>query len=128
MILGIGIDTIEIERIRDSHQKYGDRFIERILLPTEIDYCLQHKDPAPSFAVRFAAKEAISKSFGTGIRAELGWLDMEVARHDTGAPYVVLHGKGKALLEARGGNVHISLSHTAHEATAMAILEKRSVG
>ena len=128
MILGIGIDTIEIERIRDSHQKYGDRFIERILLPTEIDYCLQHKDPAPSFAVRFAAKEAISKSFGTGIGAELGWLDMEVARHDTGAPYVVLHGKGKALLEARGGNVHISLSHTAQQATAMAILEKRSVG
>ena len=128
MILGIGIDTIEIERIRDSHQKYGDRFNERILLPTEIDYCLQHKDPAPSFAVRFAAKEAISKSFGTGISAELGWLDMEVARHDTGAPYVVLHGKGKALLEARGGNVHISLSHTTHQATAMAILEKRSVG
>ena len=129
MILGIGIDTIEIERIRDSHHKYGDRFIERILLPTEIDYCLQHKDPAPSFAVRFAAKEAISKSFGTGISAELGWLDMEVARHDTGAPYVVLHGKGKVLLEARGGgNVHISLSHTAHQATAMAILEKRSVG
>ena len=78
--------------------------------------------------MRFAAKEAISKSFGTGISAELGWLDMEVARHDTGAPYVVLHGKGKALLEARGGNVHISLSHTAQQATAMAILEKRSVG
>ena len=54
---------------------------------------------------------------------------MEVARRDTGAPYIVLHGKGKVLLEARGGgNVHISLSHTAHQATAMAILEKRSVG
>ena len=128
MILGIGIDIIEIGRIRDSHQKYGDRFIERILLPSEIDYCLKHKDPAPSLAARFAAKEAISKAFGIGISAELGWLDMEVARHDTGAPYVVLHGKGKALLEARGGNVHISLSHTAQQATAMAILEKRSVG
>ena len=124
MILGIGIDIIEIGRIRDSHQKYGDRFIERILLPAEIDYCLQQKDPAPSLAARFAAKEAIAKAFGTGISAELGWHDMEVARHDTGAPHVVLHGKGKELFEARGGDsVHISLSHTAHLATAMAILE-----
>ena len=124
MILGIGIDIIEIGRIRDSHERLGDRFIERILLPAEIDYCLNHKDPAPSLAARFAAKEAISKAFGTGISAELGWLDMEVARRDTGAPYVILHGKGKELLEARGGsNVHLSLSHTAHQATAMAILE-----
>jgi holo-[acyl-carrier protein] synthase len=126
MILGIGIDTVEIGRIRDSHQRLGDRFIERILLPAEIDYCLKHKDPAPSLAARFAAKEAISKAFGTGITAELGWHDMEVARRDTGAPYVILHGKGKELLEARGGSiVHLSLSHTAHQATAMAILEGR---
>jgi holo-[acyl-carrier protein] synthase len=124
MILGIGIDTVEIGRIRDSHQRLGDRFIERILLPAEIDYCLKHKDPAPSLAARFAAKEAISKAFGTGITAELGWLDMEVARHDTGAPYLILHSKGKELLEARGGSiVHLSLSHTANAATAMAILE-----
>ena len=124
MILGIGIDIIEIGRIRASHQKYGDRFIERILLLAEIDYCLKHKDPAPSLAARFAAKEAISKAFGIGITAELGWLDMEVAHRDTGAPYVILHGKGKELLEARGGsNVHLSLSHTANAATAMAILE-----
>ena len=124
MILGIGIDTIEIERIRDSHQKYGDRFIERILLPTEIDYCLRHKDPAPSLAARFAAKEAISKAFGTGISAELGWHDMEVAKRDSGAPYVILHGTSHALLQSRGGGViHLSLSHTAHQATAMALLE-----
>ena len=124
MILGTGIDIIEVERIRASHEKFGDRFTRRILLPAEIEYCLRHKDPAPFLAARFAAKEAISKAFGTGISAELGWLDMEVARRDTGAPYVILHGKGKELLEARGGsNVHLSLSHTAHQATAMAILE-----
>ena len=86
MIVGIGIDTVEIGRIRDSHQRHGDRFIERILLPAEIDYCLKHKDPAPSLAARFAAKEAISKAFGIGISAELGWLDMEVGPRDTGAP------------------------------------------
>ena len=124
MILGTGIDIIEVERIRASHERFGERFTRRILLPAEIEYCLRHKDPAPFLAARFAAKEAISKAFGTGISAELGWLDMEVARRDTGAPYVILHGKGKELLEARGGsNVHLSLSHTAHQATAMAILE-----
>ena len=126
MILGIGIDTVEIGRIRDSHQRLGDRFIERILLPAEIDYCLKHKDPAPSLAARFAAKEAISKAFGTGICAKLGWHDMEVAKHDSGEPYVVMHGKGLDLLRERGGDlVHLSISHTAAHATGMAILEKR---
>ena len=129
MILGIGIDIIEIGRIRDSHQSLGDRFIERILLPAEIDYCLKHKDPAPSLAARFAAKEAISKAFGTGITADLSWHDMEVARSDTGAPYVILHGKGLDLLRERGGDlVHLSISHTAAHATGMAILEKRPAG
>ena len=129
MILGIGIDIIEIGRIRDSHQRLGDRFIERILLPDEIDYCLKHKDPAPSLAARFAAKEAISKAFGTGICAKLGWHDMEVAKHDSGEPYVMLHGKGLDLLKERGGDlVHLSISHTAHHATVMAILEKRAAG
>ena len=124
MILGVGIDIIEIGRIRDSHQRFGDRFIERIMVPAEIDYCLKHKDPAPSPAARSAAKEAISNAFGIGITPELGWLDMEVAHRDTGATYLILHGKGKELLEARGGsNVHLSLSHTTHQATAMAILE-----
>ncbi|MDP6795437.1 MAG: holo-ACP synthase [Verrucomicrobiota bacterium] len=127
MILGIGIDIVEIGRIRDSHQKLGNRFIERILLSSEIDYCLRHNDPAPNLAARFAAKEAISKAFGTGICAKLSWHDMEIRRRDTGAPYVILHGKGKELFESRGGSaVHLSLSHTSQQATAVAILEKRS--
>ena len=125
MILGTGIDIIEGERIRASYEKFGERFTLRILLPAEIEYCLRHKNPAPFLAARFAAKEAITKAFGTGITAELGWHDMEIARRETGAPYVILHGKGKELLKARGGsNIHISLSHTAHQATAIAILEK----
>ena len=127
MILGIGIDIVEIERIRDSHQKLGNHFIERFLLSSEIEYCLRHKDPSPNLAARFAAKEAISKAFGTGICAELGWHDMEIVRYENGKPYVILHGKGKELLDAQRGNViHLSLSHTAHQATAMAIIEKRS--
>ena len=124
MILGLGIDIIEVERIRSSHQRFGERFLNRILHPNEISYSLSHKDPGPFLAVRFAAKEAISKAFGTGIGAQLSWHDMEVARRESGEPYVILHGLGQKLLESRGARmVLISLSHTQNYATAVAVLE-----
>src|SRR6516165_7267634 len=102
MILGIGIDIIEVTRIAASYEKFGERFVNRILLPDEIAYCRSHKNPAPFLAARFAAKEAISKAFGTGIGAALGWHDMEVGRKESGEPFVVLHEKGEALLKQRG--------------------------
>src|ERR1051326_7530392 len=124
MILGIGIDLIEVQRIEASYEKFGERFLTRILLPGEISYCLSHKKPGPFLAARFAAKEAISKAFGTGIGAELGWQDMEGCRRGTGEPYVVLHGKGKILFERRRAkNLLISLSHTQVHATAITVLE-----
>jgi len=127
MILGIGIDIIEVARIQASHEKFGERFINRILHPNEIKYCLSHRVPGPFLAARFAAKEAISKAFGTGIGAQLGWHDMEVGRKESGEPFVILHDKGQALLKARGAShVLISLSHTADHATAVAILEAKS--
>jgi holo-[acyl-carrier protein] synthase len=125
MILGTGIDIIEVARIAASFEKFGERFANRILLPAEIAYCLSHRRPAPFLAARFAAKEAISKAFGTGIGAQLSWQDMEVRRKESGEPYVVLHGKGQELFEARGAKkLHISLSHTEHYAAATAILEE----
>ena len=124
MILGTGIDIIEVDRIEAAREKHGERFLKRILHPAEIAYALSHKSPGPFLAARFAAKEAISKAFGTGIGAELGWQDMEVARKESGEPYVVLHGKGIELLASRGARcVHLTLSHTQKHATAMAILE-----
>ena len=124
MILGLGIDIIEVARVAASHEKFGERFLNRILLPSEIAYCLSHKNPSPFLAARFAGKEAISKAFGTGIGAQLGWHDMEICRKESGEPFVVLHGKGKELLEKRGARiVLISLSHTAIHATAVAVLE-----
>lgn len=127
MILGLGIDIIEVERIRSSYERFGERFLSRILLPAEVEYCVSHRDPGPFLAARFAAKEAISKAFGTGIGAELGWKDMEVRRKESGEPYVVLHGAGELLLKRRGGRVvHLSLSHTQAHATAVAILEGTS--
>ena len=124
MILGTGIDIIEVDRIRSSHERFGERFVTRILRPDEIAYCLRHKDPGPFLAARFAAKEAVSKAFGTGIGAELGWQDIEVRRKESGEPYVVLHDAGERLLAARGARaLHLSLSHTQFYAAAVAILE-----
>ena len=124
MILGIGIDIIEVDRIRTSFERFGERFLKRILRPDEIGYCLSHKEPAPFLAARFAAKEAISKAFGTGIGAQLGWQDMEIGRKESGEPFVILRDAGQRLLEARkGSKVLVSLSHTQAHATAVAVLE-----
>ena len=82
------------------------------------------KKPETFYAARFAAKEAVSKAFGTGIGAQLGWQDMEVGRKESGEPFVILHGRGQGLLQQRKARaVLISLSHTQAHAAAVAILE-----
>ncbi len=124
MILGTGIDIIEVARVAAAHERHGERFVNRILRPSEIAYALSHKRPGPFLAARFAAKEAISKAFGTGIGSQLGWQDMEVCRKESGEPYVVLHDGGARLFAERGARaIHLSLSHTENYAAAMAILE-----
>lgn len=124
MILGTGIDLVEVTRIESSHERFGERFLRRLLRPEEIAYCLSLTRPGPHLAARFAAKEAVSKAFGTGIGAELGWLDIEIVRSPSGKPAVVLHGAGLDLLQRRGGKrIHLSLTHTAVHAAAVAILE-----
>jgi holo-[acyl-carrier protein] synthase len=124
MILGTGIDLIEVARIAASFEKFGERFVRRVLVADEVAYCLTHKNPAPFLAARFAAKEAVSKAFGTGIGAALGWQDIEIRRKESGEPFVVLHGKAVELLAARGAQrLHISLTHTENYAAATAILE-----
>jgi holo-[acyl-carrier protein] synthase len=125
MILGTGVDIIEVGRIRASHERFGDRFIRRLLRDAEIEYCLSHRDPAPFLAARFAAKEAVSKAFGTGIGQHLGWHDIEVRKKPSGEPFVLLHDKGLDLFAERGaGRLHLSLSHTEAHAVALAILEQ----
>lgn len=124
MILGTGVDIIEVGRIEASLERFGERFMRRILHEGEMSYCMSHDKPGPFLAARFAAKEAISKAFGTGIGSQLGWQDMEVRRKDTGEPYVVLHAKGLELLGSRGGGkLWLTLSHTQQHAIAMAVLE-----
>ncbi|HEV2454103.1 MAG TPA: holo-ACP synthase [Verrucomicrobiae bacterium] len=124
MILGVGIDIIEVARIAASLEKFGHRFGERILSPAESEYCLSHSCPAPFVAARFAAKEAISKAFGTGIGAQLGWQDMEIAHRQSGEPYVIMHGKGKKLFDSRNAkSILVSISHTTDYAAVVAVLE-----
>jgi holo-[acyl-carrier protein] synthase len=122
-ILGTGVDIVETSRIRDSISRFGERFLHRCFLPEEVAYCQQMKFPERHYAARFAAKEAISKAFGTGIGAELGWRDMEVCRRPSGEPHVKLHGKGAELARARGmTGLYISLSHCEEYAVAQAVL------
>lgn len=123
VILGSGIDLVDCDRIQSSMDRFGQRFLKRIYHPAEVKYCQQQKFPYRHLAARFAAKEAVSKTFGTGIGAELGWLDMEVVRRASGEPELQLHGKGLDLLKKRGGKrILISLTHTDHQAAANAIL------
>jgi holo-[acyl-carrier protein] synthase len=124
MILGIGTDLVEVDRLRQAHERHGDRFFERILLPDELAYCMTQHDPVLSIAARFSAKEALSKAFGTGIGEAVGWLDMEICRSETGQPWVRMHGKGDLLREQRNvKQIHLSVSHTQEHAIAMVVLE-----
>lgn len=123
MILGIGIDIIEIERIKQAHQQRGDRFLKRLFTLQEQTYCFTFQDPYPHLAARFAAKEAVSKALGTGIGRAVGWTDIEVRNHHSGQPYVILSAKAKSCVESLGGStVLLSLAHSRHHAVAVAII------
>ena len=119
-IRGIGHDLIEIDRIEKVHKEHGDRFLERIFTTEEIKYCLTHRDPYPSLAARFAAKEAVSKAIGTGIGREVNWKDIEVRREASGKPIIVL----SRALQAKfpDTDVLLTLSHTKTVASAFAVL------
>ena len=124
MMAGLGVDIVETKRIRESLEKFGTRFKNRIFLPAEQEYCDRMADPSVHYAGRFAAKEAVSKTFGTGIGKSLGWLDIEILRNGkTGEPSIQLHGKGSALLSSRSAEkVLVSLAHSKDYAVATAAL------
>lgn len=125
MIFGTGLDIIEIERIKNSLEKYFPRFEQRVFTSSEISYCKSQGDPAKHFAARFAVKEAVSKCLGTGITGTLGFQDMEVAHKDTGRPVLKMTGKGKELLQKLNlKTIHISISHDRTYAIAHAIAEQ----
>jgi holo-[acyl-carrier protein] synthase len=117
-ILGLGFDATDIPRIRDVYQRYGERFLRRVLTEGEIAYCKRRRDPVPHIAGRFAAKEAAMKALGTGHSRGVLWKDIEVVRHG-GPPRLVLHGG--AARRAAGMGVQSSLLTITHsDALAMA--------
>jgi holo-[acyl-carrier protein] synthase len=126
-VLGIGVDLVENARIQHSLDRFGERFLKRVFTDGEIEYSQSMKYPARHLAARFAAKEAVSKAFGTGIGSAMGWKDIDVHRKPSGEPFVVLDGGAKKLAEERKvSTVWITLSHTEHHAMAMIALEGRS--
>jgi holo-[acyl-carrier protein] synthase len=122
-VIGVGTDLIEVDRIEKSCSRYMERFLDRIFTKEEQEYCLKMKNPYPHLAARFAAKEAVSKAFSTGIGAELDWTSIGVIKGDRGQPAIQFDTKGKALLKEVGGDdVLVSLSHTKTLAQAFAVL------
>lgn len=123
-VLGVGVDLVECARIEHSLERFGERFLHRIFTEGEIAYAQSMKFPARHLAARFAAKEALSKAFGTGIGKAMGWKDIDVHRKASGEPFVVLQRGAKQLASDRGvAKVWITLSHTDHHAMAVIVLE-----
>lgn len=125
MVLGIGTDLIEIERVQASIDRFGERFLERLFTPEEIAYSQKKKKhSAESFAARFAAKEATAKALGTGISRGISWREIEVRRQPGERP--TLHLTGRAALRAKEmgvKNIHLSLTHSQDLAMAVAVAE-----
>ena len=125
MIVGTGIDLIEIERVKAAHKKHGDRFIKRLFTQQEAGYCLKKSDPYPSLAGRFAAKEAVIKSFSHGFGGRWKWVQIEVVREMSGKPTIRLTGILEKLRLERGiDSIHLSIAHSKRDATATVLLEK----
>jgi len=125
MIHGIGVDVVEISRIRRALKRRGERFIRRIFTEEEASYCMRKSDPAPSFAVRFAAKEAFFKALGTGQRSGIRWREVGVTNDRSGRPSLHINRDRQALMDAEGiARVFLSLTHDGNAAVAHVILEK----
>lgn len=117
--LAVGIDLVDVPRIRDLLAKHGERFISRTFTESEAAYCSRCADPAIHFAARFAAKEAVAKALGTGFSDGISWQEIEVLRSEEGAPSAVLHGRAAQRAAALGiGKVLISITHTKELAAA----------
>jgi holo-[acyl-carrier protein] synthase len=121
-IVGLGIDATDIPRLRETYQKYGDRFLRRVFTDAEIAYCLRRRDPVPHLAGRFAAKEAGMKAIGTGQSQGVLWRDVEVLRRG-GPPRLVFHGAAAGHAERLGvKRTLLSITHSQALAFAEVLL------
>jgi holo-[acyl-carrier protein] synthase len=124
MILGTGVDIAEVPRIRESIERHGERFLNRIFTEGERQYCDGKANRFESYAARFAAKEAGMKALGTGWSRGVRWRDIEVVRPKGQRPTLQFHGQAGVIAEKLGTkNIALSLTHTSEEALAHVILE-----
>ncbi len=115
MIVGTGIDIIEVTRIEKALQRWGDHFIHHVFCDEEIAYARKHKFPAQHFAARFAAKEAVFKALGS-VEPSVGWKDLKILNQDNGKPYCLINKEDFRF------NIHLSISHSENYAVANAII------
>ena len=124
MIIGIGIDLVEVHRVEQLLTRHPERAADRLFTQGETAHCQGAGNAAQSFAARFAAKEALFKALGTGWSGGASWREVEVCTDGRGAPSLQLHGETARLAAERGvGRVHLSLTHTATAAAAVVVLE-----
>jgi holo-[acyl-carrier protein] synthase len=124
MIIGTGIDIAEVERIAESIERFGERFLRRVFTAAEIEYCESKANRAERYAARFAAKEAAMKALGTGWNHGVRWRDIEIWREPGSRPTLRFHGKARELaLRLQATHAALSLSHTREQAIASVILE-----
>jgi len=126
-VIGIGVDLVECARIQRSLDRFGERFLHRVFTDGEIEYSMSMKFPARHLAARFAAKEAVSKAFGTGIGKAMGWRDIDIRKKTSGEPFLVFSGPAQELATQRGVRAAlITLSHTDHQAMASVVLDGKN--
>ncbi|RMG29987.1 MAG: holo-ACP synthase [Bacteroidetes bacterium] len=123
MVIGVGIDLIEVERVGRRVQR-GEAFKRKVFTPAEIAYCEKQAHPGQHFAARFAAKEAFFKALGTGWSGDMQFYEVEVQHLPSGRPGLLLHGSCRQLAAQMGvTHIHLSLTHLAASAAAVVVLE-----
>ena len=124
MIVGMGIDIAEVNRIARVIESQKERFLQRVYTPAEVAYCEQYRNRYERYAGRFAAKEAAMKALGTGWRRGVRWVDLEVVRERSGRPTLSIKGEARKIADALGvKNIAISITHTSEQAVAQVIFE-----
>ncbi len=122
MIEGIGVDIVEVERMRKTMEKYGESFLQRVFTPKELSYSRSKRNIHQHLAARFAAKEAFSKACATGWSGVFRWQDVEVSNDARGKPSITLSGEMKKLIG--DSQVHLSISHSDQAVVAVVLIEK----
>ena len=120
-VFGVGIDLVKVGRVRDALERFPQRFRARVFTPSEVAFCESLADKYPSYAGRFAAKEAFSKALGTGLRGAIGWNEIDVLDNEKTRPTIRVSGRAEKILACR--RVHLSISHLPDYATAIVVIE-----